>query len=86
MQSVPIGPFDKSFDFFGDGSFYLVDAKGSVSVGDRNSVRKLSIAFMSFILGHCPGHMCGVVRIAPNQFIVLGGGTFICFTLPGSEG
>ncbi|TPX38062.1 hypothetical protein SmJEL517_g00298 [Synchytrium microbalum] len=50
MQPVPFGPFETSYDFFGDGSFYLVDARG-----------------------HCPGHLCGVVRVAANQFIFLGG-------------
>jgi glyoxylase-like metal-dependent hydrolase (beta-lactamase superfamily II) len=44
----PLGLFEHTFDYFGDGSFYLVDSTG-----------------------HLPGHINGLVRIAPNRFVYL---------------
>lgn len=47
---APFGPFARALDFYGDGSFYLVDTPG-----------------------HFPGHLSGVVRVAPNTFAFLAG-------------
>ncbi|KAF7300617.1 Metallo-beta-lactamase superfamily protein [Mycena chlorophos] len=46
---LQIGAF-KAHDYFGDGSFYLLD-----------------------VPGHQDGHMCGLARVTPTSFILMGG-------------
>ncbi|KAJ6486911.1 beta-lactamase-like protein [Mycena sanguinolenta] len=42
----------KALDFFGDGSFYILD-----------------------VPGHQSGHVCGLARVTPTSFVLLGGDT-----------
>lgn len=43
FKKTSIGPFEEAWDFFGDGSAYIIKAEG-----------------------HCPGHLCLLVRVNDN--------------------
>jgi glyoxylase-like metal-dependent hydrolase (beta-lactamase superfamily II) len=60
---APFGPFDSAFGFYGDGSFYLVDAPGHLSghVVDCARIGKDSFVVLAADTCHnrqcyCPGH------------------------------
>ncbi|KAJ7793410.1 beta-lactamase-like protein [Mycena olivaceomarginata] len=50
-KPLMIGSF-RAFDYFGDGSFYLLD-----------------------VPGHQAGHVCGLARVTPTSFVLLGADT-----------
>lgn len=52
--AVNIGKF-RGHDYFGDGSFYLLDTPG-----------------------HAVGHLCGLARVTPSTFILMGGDICHC--------
>ncbi|KIX98033.1 uncharacterized protein Z520_06112 [Fonsecaea multimorphosa CBS 102226] len=69
-----------AFDFFGDGSFYLLGALGFISLLTicRLDVGEpiLELTATTDTPGHCVGHMCGLARTTAgtdSTFLLLGG-------------
>lgn len=58
-----------AFDFFGDGSFYLLDTPG-VSLVPREKAKRESQADNT---QHAQGHLSGFARTTPDTFVFMGG-------------
>jgi hypothetical protein len=64
----------KAVDYFGDGSFYLVDTPGEgISCGNFQQYGTDTNLNSE---QHLPGHLTALTDVTPNSFIVLGGDTF----------
>jgi glyoxylase-like metal-dependent hydrolase (beta-lactamase superfamily II) len=61
-QRLQIGPF-KAFDFFGDGSLYLLDTPGH-AIGHMAALARTEKESFVFLGGDC-AHHCGVFRPTP---------------------
>jgi len=60
-----------AFDFFGDGSFYLIDSPGVCFQPVFSPLQKSTL----ILLQHAVGHICGLARTTsnPSTFILMGG-------------
>jgi hypothetical protein len=76
ISGLEIGGF-RAFDFFSDGSFYLLGKPHSSSLRLPRFFFCSSLNLVIDTPGHCIGHVCGLARTmaAPNQstFVFMGG-------------
>jgi hypothetical protein len=67
-DTLEIGGF-KAVDFFGDGSFYLLQASGH----SRYPSPFITALVITVLIAH--DHICGLARTSANKFIFMGGDT-----------
>jgi glyoxylase-like metal-dependent hydrolase (beta-lactamase superfamily II) len=70
---VPIGPFERAYDFFSDGSFYLLDAPGHMP-GHLGGLAHTSKDEWVFMGGDCCHHRALLVGARPVSVTVGPGG------------
>ncbi|CAM1506336.1 Fc.00g059770.m01.CDS01 [Cosmosporella sp. VM-42] len=71
---VPIGPFERAYDYFGDGSFYLLDAPGHMP-GHLGALAQTGEDEWVFMGGDCCHHRALLVGARPVSVTVGPNGT-----------